>query len=203
MPTVSRHKCRYDLILAILLLVLSIYIVHKTADYILFFHKDSVLDLQESLALAGRLTVRAKVINESSGINLEEFLKHYSECRIVKAIHILPLNTPSLFDSMPKFEKSKRLNTENKFADVETDAVLLLDSDVFISCFDLEFAYNVWSSGSDAMVGFFPRLVVKGSSENEFIYLGAQHVWWQGAYSLMSSSGVIVARSILTVWKIF
>lgn len=36
-------------------------------------------------------------------------------------------------------------------------AVLFLDEDVFVSCDDLTFAHNVWRSGPNAMVGFFPR----------------------------------------------
>jgi hypothetical protein len=42
---------------------------------------------------------------------------------------------------------------------LQTDAgVLFLDPDVFVSCTDISFAQNVWRSGSDAAVGFFPRI---------------------------------------------
>ena len=36
--------------------------------------------------------------------------------------------------------------------------VLLLDSDVYVSCTDLHFSHGVWRSARDAAVGFFPRL---------------------------------------------
>jgi hypothetical protein len=53
-----------------------------------------------------------------------------------------------------KKENEKLFN----FLDIQTESVLYLDPDVFISCTDLSFTHSVWRSGSDALVGFFPRL---------------------------------------------
>jgi hypothetical protein len=63
-------------------------------------------------------------------------------------------NEKKITEKNEKNENEKIFN----FLDIKTESVLYLDPDVFISCTDLLFAHSVWRSGSDALVGFFPRL---------------------------------------------
>eukprot|EP00062_Callorhinchus_milii_P022677 gi/632980706/ref/XP_007907184.1/ PREDICTED: exostosin-like 2 [Callorhinchus milii] len=48
-------------------------------------------------------------------------------------------------------------NRLQPFAEIETQAVLMLDDDTLISAFDLEFAFSVWQQFQDRIVGFVPR----------------------------------------------
>jgi hypothetical protein len=158
---IARTSLRFEVV-AIGVLLAIIYISVPFVDQLLFSTISPVLEPSESQAIANKLTIRVKVLDETSHDELGSFLSHYSECSIVKALHIIPVKSVALVDStLLRFEKAKRLNSESKTTDLETEAVLLLDSDVMLSCSDLEYAYNVWSSTSNAPVGFFPRLIVK------------------------------------------
>lgn len=111
---------------------------------------------------------------------LKQSIKHYSSCPRLESVHIVwsEPNPPS--ESLLKFlhqaVKSKArdgqyvklrfdINKEdslnNRFKeieDLETDAVFSIDDDVIFPCSLVEFAFDVWQSAPDAMVGFVPRV---------------------------------------------
>ncbi|KAJ6768122.1 GLYCOSYLTRANSFERASE FAMILY 64 PROTEIN C4 [Salix koriyanagi] len=110
---------------------------------------------------------------------LKQSISHYSSCPGLESIHIVwsEPNPPS--DSLSKFlnhviesktkgmkkvELSFDINTEdslnNRFKEIpglKTDAVFSIDDDVIFPCSSVEFAFKVWQSAPDAMVGFVPR----------------------------------------------
>jgi hypothetical protein len=60
-----------------------------------------------------------------------------------------------------RFDINKEDSLNNRFKeikDLETDAVFSIDDDVIFPCPSVEFAFDVWQSAPDAMVGFVPRV---------------------------------------------
>jgi len=111
---------------------------------------------------------------------LKQSIKHYSSCPRLESVHIVwsEPNPPSdillkflhhVVKSKPKDGRQVKLkfdiNTEdslnNRFKeikDLETDAVFSIDDDVIFPCSSVEFAFDVWQSAPDTMVGFVPRV---------------------------------------------
>lgn len=111
---------------------------------------------------------------------LKQSISHYSSCPGLESIHIVwsEPNPPS--DSLEKFldhivqsysgnaqqvelkfdiNKEDTLNNRFKeIKDLKTDAVFSIDDDVIFPCSSVEFAFNVWQSAPDTMVGFVPRI---------------------------------------------
>ena len=51
------------------------------------------------------------------------------------------------------------LNTRFKpLEDIATNAIFSVDDDVVVPCDTLAFAFTVWSSARESMVGFVPRM---------------------------------------------
>ncbi|WJX18790.1 lactose synthase [Trifolium repens] len=70
---------------------------------------------------------------------LKQSIKHYSSC--------------------PRLESEDILNNRFKeIKDLETDAIFSIADDVIFPCPLVEFAFDVWQSAPDAMVGFVPRV---------------------------------------------
>jgi len=111
---------------------------------------------------------------------LKQSIKHYSSCPRLESVHIVwsEPNPPSdillkflhhVVKSKPKdgrqvklrFDINKEDSLNNRFKeikDLETDAVFSIDDDVIFPCSSVEFAFDVWQSAPDTMVGFVPRV---------------------------------------------
>ena len=111
---------------------------------------------------------------------LKQSIKHYSSCPRLESVHIVWSEPDPPSDILLKFlhhvvkSKSKDgryvklrfdINKEdslnNRFKeikDLETDAVFSIDDDVIFPCSTVEFAFDVWQSAPDTMVGFVPRV---------------------------------------------
>lgn len=111
---------------------------------------------------------------------LKQSIKHYSSCPRLESVHIVWSEPDPPSDNLLKFlhhvvkSKSKDgryvklrfdINKEdslnNRFKeikDLETDAVFSIDDDVIFPCSTVEFAFDVWQSAPDTMVGFVPRV---------------------------------------------
>ncbi|XP_036453534.1 exostosin-like 2 [Colossoma macropomum] len=64
-----------------------------------------------------------------------------------------------------KEQSSNRMrNRLQPFAEIETDAVLMLDDDTLVSAPDISFAFSIWKQFSDQIVGFVPRKHVTTAS---------------------------------------
>ena len=104
--------------------------------------------------------------------------------------------------------------------------ILLLDSDVFVSCETLRYTHSVWRSASTSMAGFFPRLhtvartgtgrraqggegqktqaydlnaETKTAEYAVYEYFDWLYVWWNGQYSLLHSAGAELHRDL---WQV-
>lgn len=111
---------------------------------------------------------------------LKQSISHYSRCPRLDSIHIVWSEPSPPSDSLRKFlyhivqlntrdgrqvELKFDINTEdslnNRFKeikDLRTDAIFSIDDDVIFPCPSVEFAFDVWQSASDTMVGFVPRM---------------------------------------------
>lgn len=148
---------------------------------------------------------------------IQDIISHYSLCQAVDNVQIIwkpplgmisPFQPPSPKDFQYAHTHSKvsfEWDNDNKsylslikpYLDINTDSVMFLDSDMFVSCQDLAFTQTVWRSGSDAVVGYFPRLHRRIL---EWEVLEWHSVWWNKAYSIMLTSGVIFHKKYLQVY---
>ncbi|KAH7569781.1 hypothetical protein JRO89_XS06G0266200 [Xanthoceras sorbifolium] len=105
-------------------------------------------------------------------------ISHYATCSGLHSIHIIWSEPDPPSDSLRKFlhhivqKKSSRVELKfdinhedslnNRFKeikDLNVDAVFSIDDDVIFPCTSVKFAFDVWQSAPDTMVGFVPRRV--------------------------------------------
>jgi hypothetical protein len=84
-------------------------------------------------------------------------------------------------------QPTKSLN--NRFRPLDealprTDAIFSTDDDMRVDCQDLERAYSVWRGSSRSLIGFMPRVHVRGS-DGGLVYRCWFKVWWLGKYSII------------------
>ncbi|KAF5800100.1 putative hexosyltransferase [Helianthus annuus] len=143
---------------------------------------------------------------------LKQSISHYTSCPGLDSIHIVwsepdPPSDPlvkflnHVVKSNPKdgrhieltFDINKEDSLNNRFKELKnpiTDAVFSIDDDIIFPCSSVEFAFSVWQSAPDTMVGFVPRIhLINQSKENRYpyIYGGWWAVWWTGTYSMILS----------------
>nr|GMC63885.1 glycosyltransferase family 64 protein C4 [Ipomoea batatas] len=150
---------------------------------------------------------------------LMQSVSHYSSCPGLDSIHIVWSEPDPPSVSLVEYLKNvihsrlrhgRRIelkfdiNTEdslnNRFkelTDSRTDAVFSIDDDVIFPCSSVEFAFNIWRSAPDTMVGFVPRVhwidQSKGNAD-KYIYGGWWSVWWMGTYSMVLSKAAFFHR---------
>ncbi|XP_061376639.1 glycosylinositol phosphorylceramide mannosyl transferase 1-like isoform X2 [Gastrolobium bilobum] len=127
---------------------------------------------------------------------LKQSLMHYSSCPRLESVHIVKL----------KFDINKEDSLNNRFKeikDLDTDAVFSIDDDVIFPCSSVEFAFDVWQSAPDTMVGFVPRGHWVDSSEgngDKFRYGGWWSVWWTGTYSMVLSKAAFFHKKYFSLY---
>ncbi|XP_058735307.1 glycosylinositol phosphorylceramide mannosyl transferase 1-like isoform X2 [Vicia villosa] len=100
--------------------------------------------------------------------------------------------------------KEDSLNNRFKeITDLETDVVFSIDDDVIFPCSSVEFAFDVWQSAPDAMVGFVPRVHWVDSlngEDNKFRYGGWWSVRWTGTYSMVLSKAAFFHKKYFSIY---
>lgn len=111
---------------------------------------------------------------------LKQSISHYTTCLGVESIHIVWSEPEAPPESLVTFlqqkakENSRRggedelrfeINEEdslnNRFKEIKglkTEAIFSVDDDVIFPCSTVEFAFSVWQSAPETMVGFVPRM---------------------------------------------
>ena len=138
---------------------------------------DEVLeaDALRELTLIEKTTIYVQAPNNLD--DLKRFVLHYSICPTIHEIKIRGRNDRRWKDQIQdeetlfKFTKTHSLVTFEpvlppsldtyplfEVQNVATESLFFLDADVFVSCDDVMFTQSVWRSASDALVGYFPRL---------------------------------------------
>ncbi|KAM7271985.1 hypothetical protein ACFE04_031199 [Oxalis oulophora] len=157
---------------------------------------------------------------------LKQSISHYSSCRGLDSIHVVwsePTPPPVplkefLYRIVQENSRDRQavklefdIHTENslnnrfkEISGLETDAVFSIDDDVIFPCSTVEFAFSVWRSAPDAMVGFVPRThwvdESKGNTDR-YVYAGWWSVWWSGAYSMILSKAAFFHKKYLTLYS--
>ncbi|KAJ0968484.1 hypothetical protein J5N97_025401 [Dioscorea zingiberensis] len=109
------------------------------------------------------------------------------------------------------FELNEEDNLNNRFKpieDLKNDAIFSVDDDVIVPCPTLDFAFTVWQSASDTMVGFVPRSHWLGrkhfATQKDglvyYTYGGWWSVWWMGRYSMVLSKAAFFHRKYLDLY---
>eukprot|EP01018_Ginkgo_biloba_P012421 Gb_27972 [translate_table: standard] len=120
-----------------------------------------------------------------------------------KAVHSKSksINKPDL-----RFDLNEEDNLNNRFKPIEglrTDAIFSIDDDVVVPCPTLEFAFSVWQSAPDSMVGFVPRMHwadTKNLGSMRYKYGGWWSVWWMGTYSMVLSKAAFFHQKYLEMY---
>lgn len=128
---------------------------------------------------------------------LKQSVAHYASCSGTDAIHVVWSESDPPSDSLKaflkkivsvksqtarkpnfKFDLNEEDNLNDRFKpikDLRTDAIFSADDDVIIPCDTLDFAFAVWQSAPQTMVGFVPRMhwlaqEVSGLFHNEILF---------------------------------
>ncbi|XP_023548928.1 glycosyltransferase family 64 protein C4 [Cucurbita pepo subsp. pepo] len=156
---------------------------------------------------------------------LKQSISHYTTCMGVESIHIVWSEPDPPPDSLVaflqrtvkensrndreielRFEMNKEDSLNNRFKeikDLNTDAIFSVDDDVIFACSTLEFAFTVWQSASETMVGFVPRMHWIDQAQEEvgkYIYGGWWSVWWTGTYSMVLSKAAFFHSKYLGIY---
>ncbi|KAH9317284.1 hypothetical protein KI387_019053 [Taxus chinensis] len=156
---------------------------------------------------------------------LKQAVAHYASCSSIDAIHVVwseddpPSETlqshlrkvvysksQSNFKPEFRFDLNEEDNLNNRFKPIQglrTDALFSIDDDVIVPCPTLEFAFSVWQSAPDSMVGFVPRMHwvdAKKSDPIHYNYGGWWSVWWMGTYSMVLSKAAFFHKKYLEMY---
>ncbi|MBA0781529.1 hypothetical protein Gotri_002450 [Gossypium trilobum] len=155
---------------------------------------------------------------------LKKSISHYTSCPRLDSIHIVWSEPDPPSDSLKRylnhvmrsnsrkdqqvelvFDINKEDSLNNRFKeikDLKTDAVFSIDDDVIFPCTSVEFAFTVWQSASDTMVGYVPRMhwVDQKKGENKYKYGGWWSVWWTGTYSMVLSKAAFFHKKYLKLY---
>ncbi|CAN1173809.1 Glycosylinositol phosphorylceramide mannosyl transferase 1 [Linum perenne] len=156
---------------------------------------------------------------------LKQSIAHYASCSELDSIHIvwsepeppsdslvthlnriLQLKSRGLRKVELKFDINKEDSLNNRFKeikDLKTDAVFSIDDDIIFPCSSVEFAFHVWRSAPDTMVGFVPRAHWVEPSHDKskyYTYGGWWSVWWTGTYSMVLSKAAFFHKKYLSLY---
>lgn len=155
---------------------------------------------------------------------LKQSISHYARCSSLDSIHIvwsepdppseslkkflnhvIQLNSRSDRRIELKFDINKEDSLNNRFkpiGDLKTDAVFSIDDDIIFPCSSVEFAFDVWRSAPDTMVGFVPRIhwIDQEGSVDRYVYSGWWSVWWTGRYSMVLSKAAFFHKKYLDIY---
>ncbi|XP_022765033.1 glycosyltransferase family 64 protein C4-like [Durio zibethinus] len=155
---------------------------------------------------------------------LRKSISHYATCPRLDSIHIVWSEPDPPSDSLKRFlnyllqlnsrkgqqvelifDINKEDSLNNRFKeikDLKTDAIFSIDDDVIFPCSSVEFAFTVWQSAPDTMVGYVPRMhwLDQKKGKDKYIYGGWWSVWWTGSYSMILSKAAFLHKKYLKLY---
>ncbi|XVE99719.1 hypothetical protein REPUB_Repub03eG0225000 [Reevesia pubescens] len=155
---------------------------------------------------------------------LKKSISHYASCPRLDSIHIVWSEPDPPSDYLKRFlnhvaqlnsgkdrqvdlvfDINKEDSLNNRFKeikDLKTDAVFSIDDDIIFPCSSVEFAFTVWQSAPDTMVGYVPRMhwVDHTKGKDKYIYGGWWSVWWTGTYSMVLSKAAFFHKKYLKLY---
>lgn len=154
------------------------------------------------------------VVNTFKRIDLmEDAVEHYARCPITKYVYIIwsekdppPERITAKFSHVrrPKIQFSSHAkdSLNNRFKPLpggRTDAIFTVDDDMRVSCGDLELAYETWRGAQRTLVGFMPRLHLRGKN-GQLVYRCWWRVWWHGVYSIILTKAAIMHHDFFDLY---
>jgi len=103
-----------------------------------------------------------------------------------------PLPVPVVFLT----QKTNSLNNRFKaYTEIDTEGVILMDDDIFVSISDLTFAFSVWRQFRDRIVGFVARKHV--INDNGVLSYGGFELMPENVYSMVLTGAAFVHQSYM------
>ena len=162
----SRKKC----ISLTIVFLLSVIVVFST---IISMVRDrcTLVNCNEVEHYNKKMTVYIDASAQTPLYTLKSLAKYYASCKIVQYVHVavddnrkdLKENDLSSGDTTIFLKKKNAV----AFAPLQsnyTDAIYSTSTDLKVSCSDLNLAYEIWAGNKQNMVGFLPRLFLRGNN---------------------------------------
>ncbi|CAN1746504.1 Glycosylinositol phosphorylceramide mannosyl transferase 1 [Linum perenne] len=122
---------------------------------------------------------------------LKQSIAHYASCSELDSIHIVW--------SEPEPPSDSLVTHLNRILQLKSRGI---DDDIIFPCSSVEFAFHVWRSAPDTMVGFVPRAhwVEPSDKSKYYTYGGWWSVWWTGTYSMVLSKAAFFHKKYLSLY---
>jgi Glycosyl transferase family 64 domain len=95
----------------------------------------------------------------------------------------------------------KEDSLNNRFKPLEgphTDTIFAVDDDIRVPCVQLSLGYEVWQNSPRNIIGFIPRLHLRGASG--YVYRCWWRVWWQGTYSIILTKAAFLHHDYFNMY---
>lgn len=143
---------------------------------------------------------------------MENAIDHYAKCNVVKYITVIwserkpppsrlrkkygHSNTNVFFSIHQVDSLNSRfipLNTSH------TNAIFTVDDDIRVDCEDLELGYETWRNSPRTIVGFMPRIHLRGK-DGRLVYRCWWSVWWHGMYTMILTKAAFLHHDYFSLY---
>lgn len=143
---------------------------------------------------------------------LQRSLAWYSRCQNIDSIRVvwdmegLPPSDPSFLSPHKevRYDIVSHASLNNRFLPLEglrTAAVFNVDDDVYITCKDLDRAFEVWKQQPKTLTGFFPRLHQLDSTCRWKYAWTTETIMVKAKYSMILTKAAFLHRDYLEVYS--
>ncbi len=144
---------------------------------------------------------------------METSVAYYSKCPLVQQIGIVWSERGEPPEALARkyaksrspvinFERHPTGSLNNRFKPLQnahSDAIFSVDDDMQVPCDELALAYQVWKGSQRSMVGYMPRMHIRGS-DGQYIYRCWWRVWWHGSYSIILTKASFLHHDFLDAY---
>lgn len=107
------------------------------------------------------------------------------------------------FETQVSFVTHTMDSLNNRFKPLDSlphqNAIFAVDDDIRVPCRELGLGFETWRSSSNNLVGYIPRIHVRGSS-GALDYRCWWNVWWHGAYSIVLTKAAFLHHRFLDMY---
>ena len=170
---------------------------------------------RDKVVMNARLTEKVTVVMNTfqRPAMLQDAIDYYATCGTVKYIYVIwsEHEPPSVIvqnrykgKQHPEiaFVLNPTDSLNNRFKPLtgpHTDAIFSVDDDIRVPCDDLTLAYEVWKASDKSIVGFMPRLHLRGK-DDKLVYRCWWRVWLHGAYSVVLTKAAFLHHDYMKVY---
>eukprot|EP01041_Mallomonas_annulata_P012676 gene12676-26700_t len=143
---------------------------------------------------------------------MKDAVKHYSRCEVVGFIYVVWSETTpppnqrevesySTPNTKVLFNIHENDSLNNRFiplAGPHTETIFAVDDDIRVPCSELNLGYQTWRSSPHAIIGFMPRIHIRGSLG--WNYRCWWTVWWKGTYSIILTKAAFLHHNYFDLY---